>query len=999
MVGKSDVQGSKWQRWDPHVHAPGTVREDEFRGDWDGYLTAIETSDPPIKALGITDYCVLDTYEAVLEYWKSGRLSNVDLIFPNVELRYDVGVPKGSAVNVHLLVCPDDPDHIAKLRRFLSTLTFKVDDREFRCERDELIELGTKHEPSTKSNVAAALAAGVNQFKVNRETLHAKCKQDPWARENVLIAVPVSSKDGTAALQGDSGMAAIRWDIERTADLIFSGQENQRRYWLGLGSVTGDEFTARYGGPKPCLHGSDAHDVGRVGQPDGDRFTWIKGDVTFESLRQICFEPESRVFIGPAPPTGGLPSEVVASVGITNAPWFRNGSVSINSGLVGIIGARGSGKTALADLIAAGSYALDGHLSDKSFVQRAREHLRESTAELRWDDGQTSSCKLNGIEYEDFLENPRVQYLSQQFVDKLCSSEGLAESLLAEVKRVLFDAHAPDDRMGATSFEELLTIRTARARAMRANYETTLAETIEGLVQQWQRQAGLKALKHRRDELAKAVERDKVERVRLIGKGSDERAKQMDEISRAMEAVSVRVQGAHRRRQSLLGLRDEVADVRKNRSRLRLDQLRQSFSEAALAPDEWDAFKVTFVGAVDDILAVRLKDVDEQIRFLTGPRAGEPAAPAPGAPISATSYIPAGASLENQTLRLLERESERLRALIGVDMRNASAVRRLSDKIAKDENTLAQLNRDFATAEAAPERMKALNKTRQESYAGIFDGIEDEQKQLASLYDPLRARLAAEKGALGKLKFSSRRRVDVVRWAERGEELLDLRKIGPFQGHGSLLQKARSELLPAWLRGSSAEVAEAVGKFRDTYEKSLVDQSKVDRQDAEAFRKWWGDVAAWLYSTDHVNVTYSIRYDGADIEQLSPGTRGIVLLLLYLAIDINDDRPLIIDQPEENLDPKSIHDELVGHFRSAKQRRQVIVVTHNANIVVNADADQVIVARCGSHRSGQLPEIDYVSGGLENPDIRRHVCEILEGGEAAFRERAKRLRIRTSAEA
>jgi predicted ATPase len=66
--------------------------------------------------------------------------------------------------------------------------------------------------------------------------------------------------------------------------------------------------------------------------------------------------------------------------------------------------------------------------------------------------------------------------------------------------------------------------------------------------------------------------------------------------------------------------------------------------------------------------------------------------------------------------------------------------------------------------------------------------------------------------------------------------------------------------------------------------------------------------------------------------------------LLYLAIDKEDDRPLIIDQPEENLDPKSIFDELVPLFREVKSRRQIIIVTHNANLVVNTDADQVIVA-------------------------------------------------------
>ncbi len=125
------------------------------------------------------------------------------------------------------------------------------------------------------------------------------------------------------------------------------------------------------------------------------------------------------------------------------------------------------------------------------------------------------------------------------------------------------------------------------------------------------------------------------------------------------------------------------------------------------------------------------------------------------------------------------------------------------------------------------------------------------------------------------------------------------------------------------------------------------------------FRAWARDISDWLYSTNHITVGYGLQYDGVDIEQLSPGTRGIVLLLLYLAIDAEDDRPLIIDQPEENLDPQSIFQELVHRFRDAKKRRQIIIVTHNANLVVNTDADQVIVAQCGPHRPGQLPVITY----------------------------------------
>ncbi len=67
---------------------------------------------------------------------------------------------------------------------------------------------------------------------------------------------------------------------------------------------------------------------------------------------------------------------------------------------------------------------------------------------------------------------------------------------------------------------------------------------------------------------------------------------------------------------------------------------------------------------------------------------------------------------------------------------------------------------------------------------------------------------------------------------------------------------------------------------------------------------------------------------------------------------------------------------------------------HNANLVVNTDADQIIVAEAGVYSSGGLPEITYRGGGLENSGIREAVCDILEGGERAFKERARRMRVR-----
>jgi len=157
----------------------------------------------------------------------------------------------------------------------------------------------------------------------------------------------------------------------------------------------------------------------------------------------------------------------------------------------------------------------------------------------------------------------------------------------------------------------------------------------------------------------------------------------------------------------------------------------------------------------------------------------------------------------------------------------------------------------------------------------------------------------------------------VEAWARTGEQLLDLRKNGKLCGRGALAEAASRTLVPGWTDGSAAEVAAAMEAFRSEYDQSLLDQSAVERGTDE-YQQWVIDLGRWLYSTDHIKIHYSIEYEDLPITQLSPGTRGIVLLLLYLALDLEDSRPLIIDQPEENLDPKSVFSELVDLFREAR---------------------------------------------------------------------------------
>jgi AAA domain, putative AbiEii toxin, Type IV TA system len=329
---------------------------------------------------------------------------------------------------------------------------------------------------------------------------------------------------------------------------------------------------------------------------------------------------------------------------------------------------------------------------------------------------------------------------------------------------------------------------------------------------------------------------------------------------------------------------------------------------------------------------------------------------------------------------------------IGVDKSNAGRLQSLNERLATGEMKRSQISEQIKDDEGSDSRLDSLFAFRDSCYRDFFDLIVDEERILSELYSPLEAKLSAAGDSVGRLRLRVVRRVDLDAWAARGEQLIDLRKSGTFKGHGALAAFARGRLVPAWETGTTDEVSVAMSAFRAEYDAAIQAQSGVERGSPD-YQQWVRDVGRWLYSTDHIQVAYSFEYDDIPLSHLSPGTRGIVLLLLYLALDLEDHRPLIIDQPEENLDPKSVYSELVALFRSARSRRQVIIITHNANLVVNTDVDQVIVASCGRGDQGQPLTFSYRSGGLENARIRAEVCEILEGGEAAFRQRARRLRV------
>ena len=142
---------------------------------------------------------------------------------------------------------------------------------------------------------------------------------------------------------------------------------------------------------------------------------------------------------------------------------------------------------------------------------------------------------------------------------------------------------------------------------------------------------------------------------------------------------------------------------------------------------------------------------------------------------------------------------------------------------------------------------------------------------------------------------------------------------------------------------------------------------------------------AW-FPEDGLSIEYSRGGDGTDfqpIKQASAGQRSAAMLAFLLA---HGEEPLVLDQPEDDLDNHLIYDLIVRQIRENKLRRQIILVTHNPNIVVNGDAEML---HAFDFHEGQC--IVAQAGSLQEEAMREEVCRIMEGGREAFKRRYRRL--------
>ena len=129
---------------------------------------------------------------------------------------------------------------------------------------------------------------------------------------------------------------------------------------------------------------------------------------------------------------------------------------------------------------------------------------------------------------------------------------------------------------------------------------------------------------------------------------------------------------------------------------------------------------------------------------------------------------------------------------------------------------------------------------------------------------------------------------------------------------------------------------------------------------------------------DWYNIKYKVVMDNDNIEVMSPGKKAFVLLRLL--IDLAESKcPILIDQPEDELDNRSVFDELIPFIRRKKKERQIIVITHNANVVIGADAEEIIIAnQTRSKSENKEKRVEYWSRSIENDNPEQSHIDIFK---------------------
>jgi len=988
-------KGSEWRKWDLHIHTPSSVLNSQFKG-WDSYFNALKNSEELIKVIGITDYYSIEGYKEILK--QKENLTNIDLIIPNIEFRITPQTKKASGINIHLLINPNDPEHLTKIESALSLLTFEFKGNQFSCTKNGLILFGREHDPSIVDD-EAAYKEGANQFKISFEDFRKWHKSIGWLQDNSVIGVSNKTNDGVSGLSHEGGFEAVQEEVLRFSDFVFSSNPSDTQFFLGEGKLSRDELIEKYGTIKPCLHGSDAHKEEELFKPDLNRYCWIKADPTFSGLRHSLKEPEQRIYIGEQPPQlnyiGKNKEYYIDKISINtqtnDSEWFDSiGDIQLNPGLIAIIGNKGTGKSALSDSIA---LAGNTHWGQLNFLVKGRflsikSHKKYSVEILFKDKYQSIVSFDNPI--PDTKKEEKVVYLSQSFVRELCENDKDVNLLQNAIDGVIFSHLPEEETYQQENLNDLIKIRARHFNETKQEHLLHLKVINRNIVEleDLNKHEHLEKLLNQEKEFKRQLEELEKTPIPEVKKpdqtGNKTQLKLLDKNSKWMDFLEPKIQ-------------ENQEDL--NEQLVNINNLESLFVESeGLQRGANEIIKGLKANPLVQKAKIR---VEELITFkLDGDKIKE---------IIAESKLASNDNKSNiKRLKGFSKNAEkRIKAirekLSGKDKEYQSYLSKLQEKKEKQKkltgdnktpNTLAYVqNRMTYIQKDVLEELAVLKEERRELAKQILKCTEEKENSLRNIYQ-FAQKEAEKQAAFFNIPINEFINFDTsIGISEKfNENFLDFimqNRQGTFYGSQegeSQLQKIQNDFdikEPAELIDYPDRILEALNHNMSADPEKVDESYKMKVENQLRANKTKLDLYDFLYSFEYIEARFMFTYDNKKLDLLSPGERGLLLLIFYLLIS-KDRRPIIIDQPEENLDNETVFRKLVTFIRKIKKQRQIIIVTHNPNLAVVCDADQTIFCKIDKKKKNL---IEYKTGSIENSFLKMKSIDVLEGTKEAFDDR------------
>lgn len=958
------LRGSEWRKWDLHIHTPETKKNDQFEGTtpaekWSNYITAINTSTEDISVIGITDYFCIDNYFKFKELVANGSITkNFDLVIPNIEIRILPATASATPINIHCIFNPAIETEIKT--RFLSKLNFKYNGSDYSA--NELIRLGKALPGNSLLDDQAAAKAGLDQYVIGIDNLREVFEKDPKLRDNTIIVVSNSSNDGASGIRkhtdyfispGQTQLDATRYAIYQFSDAIFSSNEGDAIYFLGLGVDKKEIVIEKCATLMPCFHGCDAHSNDKIFKPFDNRFCWIKADPTFEGLKQTVYEPEDRVKVQALKPDVKNDRHVISELKfIDSGNLFGNQAILLNENLNAIIGGKSSGKSLL---LFSAAKSIDPEQVERTSKRLGFDGYKFSQPfdfEAIWKNGEKDTLS------DATNKNHKIIYIPQLYINYLVEKNN-KEDLNSLVENILLQD---------TAFKEFYEQKKAAISTTSIEINNLLTSYLQVRtkaldIQQKQKDLG------KSDAISKSAE--KIQATITEGQKASNLTKEEFDAYTVLVAEKTNVD------KQITDLNDKevilgkiVAEVNNSKSNLlgKLDSTDNIPLKGSI-----DRVLDEVIEIPQDVLAIRNKIETDFNQLITN------------------------LNSEIQALNLPAKKQEATKAL---DVTNE----KLKPYLAK---IAGQQELQKLTVQLEAEKQKLQQALSLEKQFGIL--LDDYKNIRGKIVAAMKIRFNLYKEIKQKINDTKR---------EIGSEITLECDVFSRQEDLALFNQANKASIsgdnPFYVlyKGAFVDYDQVIKLFENPLRvsdgKLLIDTD--NKQTIPLKQKLTlEDVLRGLIA-DTFKLDYTVTYKGDDLLNMSPGKKGTVLLILFLQIS-SSEYPILIDQPEDNLDNRTIYELLCKMIKLKKKERQIIIVSHNANLVVATDSENIIVANQEGQDSLQETgryRFEYVNGSLEHSfakdsritkvlhqqGIKEHVCDILEGGDEAFKQREKKYAIK-----